>query len=42
MADDRIPLAMQPRIAVEMRPTRVDLATLEVSPAAPETPGRGP
>jgi len=38
MADDRIALAMQPRVAVEIRPTVVHLATLEASPAPMDTP----
>ena len=38
MADDRIPLAMQPRIAVELRPSLLDLTTLDLAPAPVETP----
>ncbi len=37
IADERIPLVMTPRLVVETRPSALDLATLELSPAPPET-----
>jgi len=38
MADDRIAPSLQPRVAVEIRPVSLDLATLQVAPAALDTP----
>ncbi|MGD0112585.1 MAG: YncE family protein [Armatimonadota bacterium] len=42
MADDRIPFALQPRVAVEYRPMMLDLATQRLLPAPVETPEAAP
>jgi YVTN family beta-propeller protein len=42
MADERIPLVLQPRVAVEYRPVVLDLATLQPKPAPMETAEAAP
>jgi len=42
LADDRIALALQPRVAVEFRPSQVDLAKMAISPAPLSTPSAAP
>jgi hypothetical protein len=42
LADDRISLALEPRVAVEFRPSQVDLATMVIAPAPLSTPPAAP